>query len=214
MSATTKTTTTKHIATVTISSATTTMAAVTPNGLLCAVCRDPTGGDGGDAEALTCGHVFHSYCIHRCAQVHHLQLEELPCPLCKQTAGSQVPVIEIHIEAPAAEAHQAPHQAPAAEAPDALQLQGLLWPPAAGDPQAPAAEAPSAFPPAGDVAAEAPSAFPPAGDVAGEAPQAPAAEAPQAPAAGEVPQAPAEAPQAPARRRAWQPKPWCCCEGS
>jgi hypothetical protein len=153
------------------------MAAVTPNGLLCAVCCDPIGGDGGEVEALTCGHVFHSYCIHRFAQVHHLQLEELPCPLCKQTAGSQVPVIEIH--------------------PDALQLQGLLWPPAAGDPQADVAgEAPQA--PQADVA------FPPPGDVAGEAPQAPAAEAPQAPAAGEVPQAPAEAPQAPAAGEAHQ----------
>ena len=60
------------------------MAGASSDAALCAICRDALSEE--PTEAMTCGHVFHTFCLHKYAEVQHLPLHQLPCAICKQVA--------------------------------------------------------------------------------------------------------------------------------
>ena len=49
-----------------------------------------------ETEAMTCGHVFHSICLRRYAEVQHLSLALLPCAICRLVAQHSSPGMDSH----------------------------------------------------------------------------------------------------------------------
>ena len=83
----------------------------------CTICQDNIVAAGEPTEALSCGHVFHRYCINMFCQHRELDLESVGCPTCRCTSADLDHVAMEVESSPAASLVNVPVQPPAEAAP-------------------------------------------------------------------------------------------------